>query len=64
MAGSLLVPAQPFQIAPAPVFQFASRANSGGARLLAVSIPADTPDVEEYLVGGIEPGQIQWIGDR
>jgi cytosine/adenosine deaminase-related metal-dependent hydrolase len=34
------------------------------ARLLAVSIPADTDDVEEYLVGGIEPGHIQWIGDR
>jgi aminodeoxyfutalosine deaminase len=34
------------------------------ARLLAVSIPADTDDVEEYLVGGIDPGQIQWIEDR
>jgi cytosine/adenosine deaminase-related metal-dependent hydrolase len=33
-------------------------------RLLAISIPADTIDVEEYLVGGIEPGQIRWIGDR
>jgi HEAT repeat protein len=35
LASSLLVPSQPFQIAPAEVFQFASRANSGGARLLA-----------------------------
>jgi cytosine/adenosine deaminase-related metal-dependent hydrolase len=34
------------------------------ARLLAVSLPADTDDVEEYLVGGIEQSQIQWIGDR
>jgi aminodeoxyfutalosine deaminase len=34
------------------------------ARLLAVSIPADTDDVEEYLVGGIDPGQIQWIGEK
>jgi cytosine/adenosine deaminase-related metal-dependent hydrolase len=34
------------------------------ARLLAVSIPADTDDVEEYLVGGIDPGQIKWIEDR
>jgi cytosine/adenosine deaminase-related metal-dependent hydrolase len=34
------------------------------ARLLAVSIPADADDVEEYLVGGIDPGQIQWIEDR
>ena len=34
------------------------------ARLLAVSIPADTDDVEEYLVGGIDPGQIQWIDGR
>ena len=31
------------------------------ARLLAVSIPPDTDDVEEYLVGGIEPSQIRWI---
>jgi aminodeoxyfutalosine deaminase len=33
------------------------------ARLLAVSIPPDTDDVEEYLVGGIEPGQIRWLGE-
>jgi cytosine/adenosine deaminase-related metal-dependent hydrolase len=31
------------------------------ARLLAVSVPADTEDVEEYLVGGIEPSQIKWL---
>ena len=33
-------------------------------RLLAVSVPADTDDVEEYLVSGIEQHQIRWIGDR
>ena len=31
------------------------------ARLLAVSLPPDTEDVEEYLVSGIEPSQIRWI---
>jgi cytosine/adenosine deaminase-related metal-dependent hydrolase len=31
------------------------------ARLLAVAVPPDTDDVEEYLVGGIEPRQIRWI---
>jgi cytosine/adenosine deaminase-related metal-dependent hydrolase len=30
-------------------------------RLLAVSIPPDTDDVEEYLVSGIAPHQIRWI---
>jgi cytosine/adenosine deaminase-related metal-dependent hydrolase len=33
------------------------------ARLLAVSIPPRTDDVEEYLVGGIEPAQIRWLGE-
>jgi cytosine/adenosine deaminase-related metal-dependent hydrolase len=31
------------------------------ARLLAVDIPPGTGDVEEYLVGGIQPDQIRWI---
>jgi len=31
------------------------------ARLLAITIPARTDDVEEYLVSGIEPDQIRWI---
>jgi aminodeoxyfutalosine deaminase len=31
------------------------------AALIAVSIPADVDDVEEYLVGGIAPDQIQWL---
>jgi aminodeoxyfutalosine deaminase len=31
------------------------------ARLVAVSVPSTLADVEEYLVSGIEPGQIRWI---
>jgi cytosine/adenosine deaminase-related metal-dependent hydrolase len=31
------------------------------ARLLAVSVPPATGDVEEYLVGGIHPEQVRWI---
>jgi len=31
------------------------------ARLLAVTIPPGTDDVEEYLVSGIQPEQIRWI---
>ena len=31
------------------------------ARLLAVTVPAGTDDVEEYLVGGIGPEQIRWV---
>jgi cytosine/adenosine deaminase-related metal-dependent hydrolase len=33
------------------------------ARLVAVSVPADTDDVEEYLVGGIEQAQIRWVDE-
>jgi cytosine/adenosine deaminase-related metal-dependent hydrolase len=33
------------------------------ARLLAITIPARTVDVEEYLVGSIEPAQIRWLGE-
>ena len=33
------------------------------ARLIAVEMPADTRDVEEYLVSGIEPAQIRWVED-
>ena len=32
------------------------------ARLIAVEIPAGVEDVEEYLVSGIQPGQVRWIG--
>jgi cytosine/adenosine deaminase-related metal-dependent hydrolase len=31
------------------------------AALIAVRIPEGVDDVEEYLVGGIEPDQIQWL---
>ncbi len=31
------------------------------ARLLLVDIPPGTADVEEYLVGGIQPDQIRWL---
>jgi aminodeoxyfutalosine deaminase len=31
------------------------------ARLIAVSVPPGTDDVEEYLVSGIEPAQIRWV---
>src|SRR5207253_2483903 len=31
------------------------------ARMLAVAIPSGVTDVEEYLVSGIHPGQIQWV---
>ena len=33
------------------------------ARLLAVALPSSNSDVEEYLVGGIEPPLIRWIGE-
>ena len=33
------------------------------ARLLAVNVPPGSDDVEEYLVSGIEPEQIRWIGE-
>jgi 5-methylthioadenosine/S-adenosylhomocysteine deaminase len=32
------------------------------AQLIAVRIPSDVNDVEEYLVSGIEPPDIQWLG--
>ena len=31
------------------------------ARLLAVTLPSSNIDVEEYLVGGIEPADVQWL---
>ncbi len=31
------------------------------AELLAVRLPASVVDVEEYLVGGIEPGDVSWL---
>lgn len=34
-----------------------------GARadLIAVRVPPDIPDVEEYLIGGIQPASVRWI---
>jgi len=31
------------------------------ARLLAVDLPPQTDDVEEYLVSGVQPSQIRWV---
>ncbi len=31
------------------------------ARLLAVSVPSGTRDVEEYLLGGVRPDEIRWV---
>ena len=31
------------------------------APLLAIAVPAGIDDVEEYLVGGIQPAQVRWI---
>jgi cytosine/adenosine deaminase-related metal-dependent hydrolase len=31
------------------------------ARLLAISVPPGTDDVEEYLLGGVRPDQIRWV---
>jgi 5-methylthioadenosine/S-adenosylhomocysteine deaminase len=34
------------------------------AQLIAVRLPEKVGDVEEYLVGGIEPGAIGWLDAR
>ena len=31
------------------------------AAMIAVALPSGVTDVEEYLLGGIEPSQIQWV---
>jgi aminodeoxyfutalosine deaminase len=31
--------------------------------LIAVDLPADLVDVEEYLVGGLPPDRVHWVGD-
>jgi cytosine/adenosine deaminase-related metal-dependent hydrolase len=41
--------------------QLGSIEPSKRATLIAVSLPPDTDDVEEYLVGGIDPKQIRWL---
>ncbi len=40
---------------------FGTIATGQRARLLAVDIPRHCDDVEEYLVGGIQPGAIRWL---
>jgi aminodeoxyfutalosine deaminase len=32
------------------------------ARVLAIDVPRHVEDVEEYLVGGIQPSQVHWLG--
>jgi cytosine/adenosine deaminase-related metal-dependent hydrolase len=32
------------------------------AAMIAVEVPPGTTDVEQYLVSGIEPGKVRWIG--
>jgi len=34
------------------------------SRLIAVAVPPGVVDVEEYLVSGIDPGQIRWIEEN
>jgi cytosine/adenosine deaminase-related metal-dependent hydrolase len=34
------------------------------ARFLAVAVPAGVDDVEEYLLSGIHPEQVRWIGEH
>jgi 5-methylthioadenosine/S-adenosylhomocysteine deaminase len=31
------------------------------ARLIAIELPPDVDDVEEHLVGGVEPRRIRWV---
>ena len=40
---------------------FGSIEPSKRAKLIAVSLPPDAGDVEEYLVGGISPDQVRWL---
>ena len=32
------------------------------AQLIAVPVPADVDDVEEYLVSGVTPADVSWVG--
>jgi cytosine/adenosine deaminase-related metal-dependent hydrolase len=32
------------------------------AEMIAVDLPANVDDVEEYLLGGIQPSQLEWVG--
>jgi cytosine/adenosine deaminase-related metal-dependent hydrolase len=41
--------------------EFGTIAPGARADLIAVRTPADVSDVEEYLVGGIEPSAVRWL---
>ena len=43
--------------------EFGSLEAGKRARILAVTIPEGVTDVEEYLVSGVEPDQLFWVGD-
>ncbi len=43
--------------------EFGSLEAGKRGRVLAVTIPTGVTDVEEYLVSGIEPDQMHWVGD-
>ncbi len=43
--------------------EFGSLQAGKRARLLTVTIPTPVSDVEEYLVSGIEPSQLSWVGE-
>ena len=40
------------------------RSQASDAALIAVEVPPGVDDVEEYLVGGIEPAQVRWAMPR
>jgi len=44
--------------------EFGTIAPGKRARLVSVTVPAAVDDVEEYLVSGVDPEQIAWIGER
>ena len=56
-----------FQLDPTPFFlkgfapELGSVEPGKRAELLAVRVPRTVPDVEEYLVRGIEPADILWL---
>jgi len=41
--------------------EFGSIETGKRAALIAVRIPEGADDVEEYLVGGVEPAAVQWL---
>ena len=44
--------------------EFGRIAPGARAALIAVQVPAGVDDVEEYLVGGIDAGQVIWLDDH